>query len=71
MRDKIQSSPPTLLRPTEAARALGLHVQTLANLRHEGRGPEFVKIGAAVRYDADALREYCEANTKTTARKAG
>jgi len=71
MRDKIQSSPPTLLRPTEAARALGIHVQTLANFRHEGRGPQFVKIGAAVRYDADALRVYCEENTKTATRRAG
>jgi hypothetical protein len=71
MTDKIQSSPPMLLRPSEAARALGLHPQTLANLRHEGRGPCFVKLGAAVRYDADALREYCAANTKTQARRAG
>lgn len=71
MTDKIQSSPPMLLRPSEAARALGLHPQTLANLRHEGRGPCFVKLGAAVRYDADALREYCAANTKTPARRAG
>lgn len=68
---KPHGSPPTLLRPTEAARALGLHPQTLANLRHEGRGPEFVKIGAAVRYDADTLREYVEANTKTSTRRAG
>lgn len=71
MTDKLQGFPPMLLRPTEAARALGLHPQTLANLRHEGRGPQFVKIGAAVRYDADALREYCEANTKATTRRAG
>ena len=71
MTGKAQSSPPLLLRPTEAARALGIHVQTLANFRHEGRGPQFVKLGSAVRYDADALREYCEANTKTTARRAG
>ena len=71
MTDKVQRSPPMLLRPSEAARALGLHPQTLANLRHEGRGPQFVKLGGAVRYDADALREYVEANTQTTARRAG
>jgi hypothetical protein len=69
MTDKIQSSPPMLLRPSEAARALGLHPQTLANLRHEGRGPNFVKLGSAVRYDADALRDYVSANTQTTARR--
>jgi hypothetical protein len=71
MTGKVQGSPPTLLRPTEAAKALGLHPQTLANLRHAGRGPEFVKLGAAVRYDADALRVYCEENTKTTTRRTG
>ena len=64
-------SPPMLLRPTEAARALGIHVQTLANFRHFGEGPPFVKIGSAVRYDADALREYCAVNTRVSSRRAG
>ena len=31
--------PIKLLRPTEAAKALGLHPQHLANLRHRGSGP--------------------------------
>jgi len=70
MPDLVQGSPLTLLRPTEAARALGLHPQTLANLRHEGRGPQFVKLGSAVRYDADALREYVTANTMIPTRRA-
>ena len=64
-------SPPMLLRPTEAAKSLGLHPQTLANLRHTGRGPAFVKLGSAVRYDADALRVYCEANTQTPGDRRG
>jgi Helix-turn-helix domain len=71
MKDKVQGSPPMLLRPTEAARLLAVHPQHLANLRHSGRGPEFVKLGSAVRYDADALRAYVEANTKTSTRRAG
>ena len=70
MPEKHQS-PPMLLRPTEAAKALGLHVQHLANLRHTGRGPAWVKLGSAVRYDSDALREYCAAHTKTSTRRAG
>jgi len=60
----VQVSPPMLLRPSEAAKALGLHPQTLANLRHTGRGPQFVKIGSAVRYDANALRAYVEEHTR-------
>ena len=64
MADNAQGSPLRLLRPTEAAKALGLHPQTLANDRHNGRGPEFVKLGSAVRYDAEALRRYVEENTR-------
>ena len=60
-----------LLRPSEAARALGVHPQSLANWRAEGRGPCFVKLGTAVRYDADALRLFVAANTKTATRRAG
>jgi hypothetical protein len=37
----------------------------LANFRHFGDGPPFVKIGAAVRYSAEALRNYCDENTET------
>jgi len=68
MPDKIQGTPPMLLRPTEAARTLGLHPQTLANFRHFGRGPQFVKLGTAVRYDVDALRVFVAANTRTPGR---
>lgn len=63
---KLESSPvPMLLRPTEAAKALGVHPQSLANWRAEGRGPKWVKLGTAVRYSIEALHEYCEANTRT------
>jgi predicted DNA-binding transcriptional regulator AlpA len=63
MTDK-ENVAPQLLRPTEAAKALGLHPQTLANLRHSGRGPQFVKIGTAVRYSVATLNEFIEANTR-------
>ncbi len=52
-----------LLRPTEAAKALNLHPQSLANMRAQGRGPDYIKLGAAVRYSTEALRSYVEANT--------
>jgi len=65
MKEETRVSAPQLLKPTEAARALGLHPQTLANFRHFGDGPAFVKIGSAVRYSADALRQYVEDNTQT------
>jgi len=54
-----------LLRPSEAARALGVNEQTLANWRYAGRGPKWCKLGsAAVRYSTDSLREYVDANTQ-------
>lgn len=71
MKEETRVSAPQLLRPTEAARALGLHPQTLANLRHFGDGPPFVKIGSAVRYDAEALRTYCAAHTRVSSRRTG
>lgn len=60
-----ENGAPQLLRPTEAARALGLHPQTLANMRHSGRGPKWCKIGVAVRYSVEALEEFIQANTRT------
>ena len=44
-----RSSPPALVNEHEAARLLGLSVKTLRRWRWAGRGPNFVKIGSAVR----------------------
>jgi len=55
---------PLLLKPSVAARELGVVDQTLANWRSQGKGPPFVKIGGtAVRYPTEALRAYIERNT--------
>jgi predicted DNA-binding transcriptional regulator AlpA len=43
---------------TEAARILGLSVKTLRRWRWAGKGPRFLKIGAAVRYDLADLEAY-------------
>lgn len=49
---------------------VGLSVQTLARWRHEGKGPEYVKIGRLVAYKAGTLRQWLEwqrhANTSNT-----
>lgn len=63
--------PPLLLRPVEAARELGVNPQTLSNWRHTGRGPEFVKLGAAVRYRYDAIVAFVEVNSRTPQAKGG
>lgn len=57
-------SPPLLLKPVAAARELGVNVQTLANWRHDGRGPDYVLVGSHVRYRYTAILEYVERNTR-------
>ena len=47
-----------LLRETEVSSRLGLSVRTLQKWRREGRGPRFVKLGNAVRYDPTELDEF-------------
>jgi hypothetical protein len=43
------------LKDTEAAKLLGLHPQTLRNMRCKGEGPAYYKIGRAVRYRSEDL----------------
>lgn len=37
---------------------VGLSIQTLARWRHEGKGPEYVKIGRMVAYRVKAVRSW-------------
>lgn len=47
----------------DAARFLGLCVQTLRNWRGLGKGPKYAKIGRCVRYQLSDLKAYAEART--------
>jgi predicted DNA-binding transcriptional regulator AlpA len=48
------------LKDTEAAEMLGLHPQTLRNMRCKGEGPAYHKLGKAVRYLEKDLLAYLE-----------
>ena len=48
------------VRDTEAARILGLSPQTLRNWRCRHQGPEYVKIGYAIRYKIADLLDFAE-----------
>jgi len=48
------------LKDTEAAELLGLHPQTLRNMRCRGEGPAYHKLGRAVRYLEKDLSAYLE-----------
>ena len=44
----------------KAAVAMGLAVQTLRNMRHQRRGPAYLKIGRSVRYDLQDIEAYLQ-----------
>ena len=62
---------PALINETEASRVLGLSVKTLRRWRWAGRGPRFVKIGAAVKYEPPVLAAYIKARRRTSTSDPG
>jgi excisionase family DNA binding protein len=48
------------LKDTEAAKLLGLHPQTLRNMRSRGEGPIYHKLGRTVRYLEKDLAAYLD-----------
>jgi hypothetical protein len=61
-----QQPPARLLRETQAARLLAIEVSTLRRWRWAGSEPEFIKIGAAVRYDLAVLLAFIRAGRRTS-----
>ncbi len=49
-----------LLTEVEAAELLALSAKTLRRWRWAGQGPEFVKLGGAVRYRAEDIAAFIE-----------
>ena len=60
-----------LLNETEAARILAMQVTTLRRWRWAGKGPRFVKVGAAVRYDPADLTAFIEAGRRNSTSDPG
>jgi hypothetical protein len=61
------SSDMELMRETEAARLLGLSARTHQKWRWNGKGPEFLRLNGAVRYNrADLLRFASRARRTST-----
>ncbi len=52
-----------LYLPTDPVLRQIAAVQTLANWRHEGRGPAFIKVGARVAYSGKALNDWLARQT--------
>jgi predicted DNA-binding transcriptional regulator AlpA len=53
-----------LLTDVQAAKAMGVTPETMAVWRCRGDGPEFVKLGRAVRYTRSAIRKFVASRTK-------
>ena len=56
-----------LLTPGELSSRLGIPDSTLAQWRYVGRGPRFIKVGRHVRYRAEDVDAWLEAQTVQTA----
>ena len=54
----------TLLNTEQAAKRFGLSPRTLERYRVTGEGPEYVKMGHAVRYSLSALRRWIKGRTR-------
>ncbi len=52
----------TPLNSKDAAKFLGLSKQTLINWRHNSKGPDYIKLGGAIRYRTCDLVEFLERN---------
>lgn len=57
---------PEILTAKQTAEYLGITTGGLANMRYQGKGPRWTKAGREIRYTADAIRDYLEANERTT-----
>ena len=61
-----------LLDTVECARILGMHPQTLAAWRAQGRGPIFLKVGPRkVRYRVRDIDDWLDRNRRTSTRTGG
>ena len=59
-----------LLTEEQVAEQLSITTNTLRKWRWLGKGPTFIKIGAAVRYEADTLATLIRSNVKTSTSEA-
>ena len=54
------------MRPSEAARLIGLSVKTLATMRCNGTGPPYIKIRNRVYYELADLEKWIDDHGKQT-----
>jgi predicted DNA-binding transcriptional regulator AlpA len=61
---KVKAGERRLLTPAEVAARLGVTENALAIWRYYRRGPNFFKLGRAVRYDEAEVEQFTQDNTQ-------
>ncbi len=69
--ERLAENSPKLLKEAEAAAILNVEVATLRRWRWAGKGPRFLKLGAAVRYDPADLSAFIEAGRRNSTSDRG
>lgn len=69
MSENPGSSRDALMTEADVARRLNLAVGTLQSWRITGKGPEFVKLGRAVRYRPEDIERFVQASLTAGARE--
>ena len=64
-------TPDRLLDEKEVASILNINVATLRRWRWAGKGPRFLKIGGAVRYEQSDIVAFIEAGRRTSTSDTG
>ncbi len=60
-----------LLHEAEVAEILSVKVSTLRRWRWSGEGPRFLKLGGAVRYDTQQLKDYLAKQVRSSTSDPG
>lgn len=68
--DTTPANRPRLMTPTELAGFLQMDTERLSQMRSQGTGPRFLKLGRDIRYRWNDVREWLEENARTST-KAG
>jgi predicted site-specific integrase-resolvase len=61
---------PRLLDEKQAARIMAVSVAALRRWRHEGRGPQFVRLERCVRYDLRTIERFLAQNSSANKKAA-
>ena len=66
----MEQTIPQMINEKDAARVLAVSVAALRRWRHEGRGPQFVRLERCVRYDIRTIECFLSQNSSENKKAA-